>query len=138
IEEFGLVHLQEMERSWPFFSATLANAELVLAKADLSIAERYVELVDPPELRDRIWDMIQEEYRRTCDSLLQITAQQRLLDREAVIQTSIDRRNPYVDPLSFVQVELLKRLRDGGDPAKLLRPVLLSFNGIAGALKNTG
>ncbi|MGE3799254.1 MAG: phosphoenolpyruvate carboxylase, partial [Thermomicrobiales bacterium] len=138
IEEFGLDHLQEMERSWPFFSATLANAELVLAKADLSIAERYVELVDPPELRDRIWDMIQEEYRRTCDSLLQITAQQRLLDREAVIQTSIDRRNPYVDPLSFVQVELLKRLRDGGDPAKLLRPVLLSFNGIAGALKNTG
>ncbi len=138
IARFGLEHLQEMEREWPFFSATLANAELVLAKADLSVASRYVELVEPAELRSRIWSRIQDEYERTCAAVLRITSQQRLLDREAVIQTSIDRRNPYVDPLSFVQVELLKRLRNGGDPAALLRPVLLSVNGIAGALKNTG
>lgn len=138
IESFGLQHLQEMEREWPFFAATLANAELVLAKADLSVAARYVELVEPDDLRDRIWSRIREEYERTCNAVLHITSQQRLLDREAVIQTSIDRRNPYVDPLSFVQVELLKRLRNGGDPSALLRPVLLSVNGIAGALKNTG
>ena len=138
IEEFGLEHLQEMEQNWPFFAATLANAELVLAKADFAVAARYVELVDPPELRERIWARIQDEYQRTCSCLLRITSQQRLLDREAVIQTSIDRRNPYVDPLSFIQVELLRRLRNGGDPADLLRPVLLSVNGIAGALKNTG
>ncbi len=136
--EFGIDLLQQMERSWPFFSAVLANAELALAKADLAVASRYVDLVEPPDLREHIWSAIREEYHRTCEQLLQVTSQQRLLDREAVIQRSIDRRNPYVDPLSFVQAELLKRLRSGGDPAELLRPVLLSFNGIAGALKNTG
>ncbi|MCC6944274.1 MAG: phosphoenolpyruvate carboxylase [Thermomicrobiales bacterium] len=136
--EFGLDHLQDMERDWPFFGAVLANAELALAKADLPVAERYVQLVEPVELRERIWSRIQDEYDRTCRTLLAVTGQHRLLDREAVIQTSIDRRNPYVDPLSFIQVELLKRLRNGGNPDELLRPVLLSINGIAGALKNTG
>lgn len=138
ISSFGVEHLQEMERDWPFFGAVLANAELVLAKADPTVAERYVSLVESPELRQRIWSRIQDEYWRTCNAVLAVTSQQRLLDRESVIQTSIDRRNPYVDPLSFIQAELLSRLRHGGDPDELLRPVLLSINGIAGALKNTG
>jgi phosphoenolpyruvate carboxylase len=137
-EEFGLERLREMERDWPFFAAMLANAELALAKADLSIGEQYVAMVEPADLRARIWNTIVDEYQRTERLLLAITRQERLLDREKVIQNSIDRRNPYVDPLSFIQVELLQRLREGGDQASLLRPVLLSVNGIAGALKNTG
>jgi phosphoenolpyruvate carboxylase len=136
--EDGLPLLQEMERDWPFFSAVLANAELAMAKADLAVAERYVSLVEPAALRDRMWGAIRDEYDRSREMLLAVTRQERLLDREEVIQKSIDRRNPYVDPLSFIQVELLKRLRTGGDATELLRPVLLSVNGIAGALKNTG
>ncbi|CAN5640519.1 phosphoenolpyruvate carboxylase [soil metagenome] len=138
LETYGLSLLQEMDHQWPFFSAMLANSELALAKADLAVASRYVELVQPEALRSEIWDTIRAEYERAHNAILRITNQQRLLDREEVIQRSIDRRNPYVDPLSFIQVELLRRLREGDDPGDLLRPVLLSVNGIAGALKNTG
>ncbi len=145
----GLELLREMDRNWPFFNALLANAELALAKADLKIAERYVALVEPPGLRDRIWGRIREEGDRTVAELLAVTGQDRLLDRDPVLQRSVARRNPYVDPLSFVQVELLRRLRrdgagdaagdggDGGDEA-LMRATLLTINGIAGGLKNTG
>ena len=136
--EFGLDFLREMEIDWPFFSAMLANAELALAKADLPIAERYVQLVEPVELRERIWSRIKSEYELTRSSLLLVTNQERLLDREPVLQKSIERRNPYVDPLSFIQLDLMRRLRSEGRPGVLLRPVLLAINGIAGALRNTG
>jgi len=137
-EAFGLDLLQEMERGWPFFAALLSNAELALAKADLRIAERYVALVKPAELRDRVWTCIRAEFERTRDVLLAITEQKALLDREPVLQRSIERRNPYVDPLSFIQLELLRRFRADGTSEVFLRPVLLTINGIAGALKNTG
>jgi len=97
-----------------------------------------VQLVEPVELRERVWAIIRTEYDLTVRELLGITRQVRLLDRDEVLQRSIERRNPYVDPLSFVQVELLRRLRSEGRPDALLRPVLLAINGIAGALKNTG
>lgn len=137
-DAFGLDLLREMEQDWPFFAALLSNAELALAKADLRIAERYVALVEPPALRDRIWSCIRSEYERTRDALLAITDQQTLLDRDPVLQRSIERRNPYVDPLSFIQLELLRRFREDGTSEDFLRPVLLTINGIAGALKNTG
>ena len=137
-ESFGIDLLREMESGWPFFTALLANAELALAKADVPIAERYVELVQPPELRDRIWSSIRAEYELTREMVLDITGQERLLDRDPVLQRSIERRNPYVDPLSFIQLELLQRIRREGRSDELLRPVLLAINGIAGALKNTG
>jgi phosphoenolpyruvate carboxylase len=137
-DEFGIALLREMERGWPFFGALLANAELALAKADLQIAARYVQLVEPGELRDRIWGEIERELELTRSVLLEVTEQARLLDRDPVLQRSIERRNPYVDPLSFIQVELLRRLRAEGRPEELMRPVLLAINGIAGALKNTG
>jgi phosphoenolpyruvate carboxylase len=89
-------------------------------------------------LRDRIWQRIEREYDLTRDLLLAVTKQQRLLDRDPVLQRSIERRNPYVDPLSFIQVELLRRFRSDPDSAPLLRAVLLTVNGIAGGLKNTG
>lgn len=143
-ERFGLDLLQEMEREWPFFGALLSNAEMALAKADLRIAERYVAMVSPAGVRDRIWGLIRDEFEQTQDTLLGITSQAALLDREPMLQRSIMRRNPYVDPLSFIQLELLRRFRadranDGEDTSDVyLRPVLLTINGIAGALKNTG
>jgi phosphoenolpyruvate carboxylase len=136
--EYGLDFLQEMERTWPFFNGLLSNAEMALAKADLRIAERYIDLVEPADMRDRIWSAITGEFDKSVTMILEITEQQRLLDRDPVLQRSIERRNPYVDPLSFIQIEVLRQLRKGGDRDQLLRPVLLAINGIANAMKNTG
>ncbi len=137
-EAFGLDLLREMDARWPFFDALLGNAEMALAKADLPIAERYVALVEPADLRERIWGSIAAEYDRTRDALLAIIGQERLLDREPVLQNSIERRNPYVDPLSFIQIELLSRLRRYPESDSVVRALLLTINGIAGGLKNTG
>jgi len=138
IETHGLDLLARMERDWPFFNATISNAELALAKADMQIAERYVSLVRSRELRDRIWSRIREEYHLAEGAVLRITNQERLLEREAVLQRSVRRRNPYVDPLSFIQVELLKRLRERPDDEDVLQTLHLAVNGIAGGLRNTG
>ncbi len=137
-DAFGLDLLREMDAGWPFFGALLSNAELALAKADLGIAERYVALVEPAELRDRIWGRVRAEFEVSRDLVLAVTGQDRLLDRDPVLQRSIERRNPYVDPLSFIQIDLLRRLRQDGSSDALLRAVLLTINGIAGGLKNTG
>jgi phosphoenolpyruvate carboxylase len=138
-EEVGLEVLREMERTWPFFAGLLANAEMALAKADLTIARRYVELWEDEEPRDRIWMLLVEEFERTERELLLALDEDHLLERTPLLRDSIDRRNPYVDPLSFVQVELLRRLRRGGeDDAQLGRVSLLTINGIAGGLRNTG
>jgi phosphoenolpyruvate carboxylase len=136
--DFGEELLQAMDREWPFFSATVANAEMALAKSDLAIAERYAGLVGHPELRARIWERIQTEHERSTREILRLTGQDRLLDREPVLRRSIDQRNPYVDPISFVQVELLRRLRTGSAPESTLRAILRTVNGIAGGLKSTG
>jgi phosphoenolpyruvate carboxylase len=137
-EEAGLAVLQEMDRDWPFFAALLSNAEMALAKADLAIGERYAGLVEDETLREAIWVPIRAEYERTRELVLAVTDQARLLDRTPVLQRSIERRNPYVDPLSFIQVELLRRLRRGGGSPELARAMLLTINGIAGGLRNTG
>jgi len=138
IEQHGIDLLQTMEQDWPFFQATLSNAELALAKADMLIAERYVALVRSDDLRERIWSLIAAEFDLAKRVVLQITGQTALLDRESVLQRSIRRRNPYVDPLSFIQVELLKRLREHPDDEDVVQTLHLAVNGIAGGLKNTG
>jgi phosphoenolpyruvate carboxylase len=135
---FGDELLQAMDQEWPFFAATIANAEMALAKSDLGIAERYASLVDDAILRNRIWERIQLEHTRSTREILRLTGQCRLLDREPVLRRSIDRRNPYVDPISFVQVELLRRLRSGSSQDSTLRAILRTVNGIAGGLKSTG
>jgi phosphoenolpyruvate carboxylase len=137
-ELVGIEVLQEMGRDWPFFAALLSNAEMALAKADMTIGERYAELVEDATLRDAIWTRIRSEYERTREQLLAVTDQTRLLDRTPVLQRSIERRNPYVDPLSFIQVELLRRLRRDGASEDLVRAMLQTINGIAGGLRNTG
>ena len=137
-EVFGPEFLQAMDQEWPFFAATIANAEMALAKSDLGIAERYAGLVEDSALRDRIWERIQVEHERSTREILHLTGQNRLLDREPVLRRSIDRRNPYVDPISFVQVELLRRMRRGSAHDSTLRAILRTVNGIAGGLKSTG
>jgi phosphoenolpyruvate carboxylase len=130
--------MQQMEHDWPLFTATMANAEMALAKSDLDIASRYAGLVKDPQIRDRIWTRISAEHERSTREILRLTGQERLLERDAVLRRSIDRRNPYVDPISFVQVEMLRRLRAGEPEPQTLRTILRTVNGIAGGLKNTG
>ena len=102
-----------MARDWPFFAATIGNAEMALAKSDLDIAARYASLVQDTDLRERIWTRIFGEHALAVSEILALTDQDRLLERDPVLRRSIDRRNPYVDPISFVQVELLRRARGG-------------------------
>jgi phosphoenolpyruvate carboxylase len=145
-ERHGLDLLRRMAAEWPFFTSVLSNAEMGCAKADLGIARRYVELWDDAAARDRIWAPLEAELQRTIEELVLIGGGERLLDGEPVLQASIDRRNPFVDPLSFVQVELLRRLRGragsdtgSGEAAEQLgRVSLLTINGIASGLRNTG
>jgi phosphoenolpyruvate carboxylase len=145
-ERHGLDLLRRMAAEWPFFTSVLSNAEMGCAKADLGIARRYVELWDEAAARDRIWAPLEAELARTIEELVLIGGGERLLDGEPVLQASIDRRNPFVDPLSFVQVELLRRLRGlarsdagSGEAAEQLgRVSLLTINGIASGLRNTG
>jgi phosphoenolpyruvate carboxylase len=140
-EEHGAAVLQEMERDWPFFSALISNAEMACAKADLDIARRYAELYDDVPARERIWNAISDELERTVRELRRVRDEERPLDREPVLQRTIARRNPFIDPLSFVQLELLRRLRASGgeqDDPDLVRASLLAINGIAGGLRNTG
>jgi phosphoenolpyruvate carboxylase len=137
-EAVGLDLLREMHAAWPFFGGLLSNAEMACAKADLAIARRYAALYDDDEARERIMGAIEREMQRTVDELLGITGGARLLDREPVLQRSIDRRNPHVDPLSSIQVELLRRARRGEGGERLERAGLIAINGIAGGLRNTG
>ena len=137
-KDIGLDFLREMQRSWPFFAALLGNAEMALAKADLHIGERYAALVVDETVRERIWAQITDEYAATVRELLAVTEQERLLDRHPVLQASLRRRNPYIDPLSFIQSEMMRRIRATEDDDQLARAISLAINGIAGGLRNTG
>jgi phosphoenolpyruvate carboxylase len=138
--------IREMYREWPFFHSTISNIEMTLAKADFQIARQYASRTLDRNLGRRIFRMLEEEYERACRVTLQITGERRLLDQSPVLQRSITVRNPYVDPLSFLQVELLARRRrkDGKaetsarDRGKLLYAILLTINGIAAGMRNTG
>ncbi len=155
-EEGRLEDLQRMYHTWPFLRAFLDNLQMTLSKADLYIAQDYASLVDDELLRERISHTILEEYERTRDIVLKIVGGKALLDATPVLQRSIRLRNPYVDPLSYFQVMLLRKLRALGGPilldednlqsaseqeherARLTYAVLLTINGIAAGLRNTG
>ncbi len=139
-ERHGLELLREMTATWPFFATLLANAEMALAKADPAIANRYADLWDAPQNRERIWGALSAELERARSELMLVRGSERLLAADPVLQASIDRRNPFVDPLSFVQIELLSRRRSGPttDEEELGRVSLLTINGIASGLRNTG
>ncbi|KKC48837.1 phosphoenolpyruvate carboxylase [Paenibacillus sp. D9] len=138
-DEKRLQTLQEMYKDFPFFRSLVDNLQMAMAKADLIIAREYAGMIQNDGVRDRIFRLVEEEYALTLKFILDITGQKDLLDNVPVIQESIRLRNPYVDPLSYLQVELLTELRqEEGDNAHLLREVLLTINGIAAGLRNTG
>jgi phosphoenolpyruvate carboxylase len=139
-ERHGLEMLREMIADWPFFASLISNAEMACSKADARIAKRYTELWDDHEARDRIWGLLDAELELTRTELIAIRGSDHLLAAQPVLRASIDRRNPYVDPLSFVQIELLRRRdeqQENGD-GELARASLLAINGIASGLRNTG
>lgn len=137
----NLALLREMYSAWPFFHSTLSNIEMTLAKADFQIARQYAARTPNRSLGRRLFKLLEAEYQRTCRVVLQITEEKHLLDNAPVLQRSIAVRNPYVDPMSQLQIELLARKRAGGAEAeqeKLLYAILLTINGIAAGMRNTG
>jgi phosphoenolpyruvate carboxylase len=134
--------LKQMYEEWPYFRSMIDSLQMALAKADLLIAKEYGRMIKDQKVADRIFSLIEQEFDLTSDLILQISGQQEILDNVPVIQESIRLRNPYVDPLSYLQVELLSELRTlrdkNEDDAVLLREVLLTINGIAAGLRNTG
>ena len=127
-----------MHEGWAFWSTALDNAQMILSKADLTIARLYADLADDQDMATRVFRLIEAEYERTVRLVCLVSGQESLLERMPVLQRSIQQRNPYVDPLSFIQTVLLKRLRSGDSDANLRAAVLESINGIASGLKNTG
>lgn len=137
-----LALLQKMHRQWPFFRTLLSNLDMVLAKSDLGIAARYVELVEDRRLGRRIFGLIQAEWQRTHDVLTLITGEKQRLASNPALARSIEHRFPYLDPLNHLQVELMRRYRAGrdDDPGmdRVKRGIHISINGVAAGLRNTG
>lgn len=130
--------LQTMMKDFPLFNDLIGNVEVGLAKADFSIARRYAGLVKDEDLRERVFKMILEEFERTKLMVLRVSGQTRLLEKNIVLARSIRLRNPYVDPLSLIQVDLLRRKRAGEESAELDYALAATINGISAGLRNTG
>ena len=135
--------LREMHAGWPFFQSLIDNAELTLRKADMGIAALYAGLVEDGKIRRRIVGLLEAEFARTTAGILAVTGQRQLLAREPVLRRSVSLRNPYIDPLNYIQVAMLRRLRAGkplspGEAEAVRAVIELTINGISGGLKNTG
>jgi phosphoenolpyruvate carboxylase len=128
--------LRHLYRDWPFFTALIDNLEMTLAKSSLEIAHEYLPLVPATAEPERIFDAMAAEHGRTVTAVLEIVEAANLLDRHPQLQRSVMLRNPYVDAMNAIQVELLHRFRGGDERA--LRPLLRSITGISAALRNTG
>jgi phosphoenolpyruvate carboxylase len=133
--------LQRMYAEWPFFRTVIDNAQMILCKADMGIAAHYAGLVQDPGTREEVFGAIRGEFERTRAMVCEVAVLRELLDNAPVLQHSIRQRNPLIDPMSRIQVEMLRRLRadpDGPDHAHIEQAIHLSINGIAAGLKNTG
>jgi phosphoenolpyruvate carboxylase len=138
--------LRAMHAEWPFFQTLIDNAQLTMHKADMGIASLYAELVEDPKIRRRVLAVLAAEFARTEAAILAVTGQRQLLANEPVLLKSVQLRNPYIDPLNYIQVDMMRRLRTqepgkklGVDEADAARAVIeLTINGISGGLKNTG
>jgi phosphoenolpyruvate carboxylase len=134
----SLTHLRAIARSFPLLIDTLRNVEMALAKADFGIARIYAELVEDEAVRQRVFSMLEAEFNRTRRMVLLVLEQETLLQANAVLEQSIRLRNPYVDPLSLLQVELIRRKRNGESFSELDRAISATINGISAGLRNTG
>ena len=130
--------LAEMARAWPFFRDVLSNVEMVLVKTDLSIATQYVRHLVPSE-HQVVFDLIRDEHERTTREVLAVLGTDRLLAHNPSLARTLAVRDTYLQPLQMLQVDLLQRWRDASTPdATLQRALLLTINGIANGLRNTG
>ena len=135
--------LQDMFANWQFFRSLLENAEMSLLKADMQIAGMYSKLMPDQDLAAQIYSIILREYEITCEMILLVSGHKELMESEAVVQRAVQLRNPYIDPLNFIQVEMLRRLRslsseDGPEAQDLHQVIVMTINGIAAGLRNTG
>lgn len=138
-----LALLREMYREWPFFRNLLNNSQVSMAQADMGIARLYADLVEDVRVRELIFNRIEAAFNRTQQAVLHVSGQRQLLDHDPVLQRAVRQRNPYIDPLNFIQVSLLRRLRavadlESEEAEQLRNTIFLTINGIASGLKNTG
>jgi len=137
-----LAQLQKMYQQWPFFRALLSNTQMALFKAEPNIAKEYAKLCVEEKTGKRIYKLFHEEYTRTVTQVLNITGTKQLLEENPVLEVSLTRRNPYLDPLNYIQLTLLKRYRDetlsDEQRKSWLNPLLRSINAIAAGMRNTG
>ena len=137
IEQYGLEAVRGAGRNWPFLATFLADVEMVLAKSDMNIAARYSELAG--DVGARLFPTLRDEFERSVGAILRVGESNELLDRDSTLQRSIRLRNPYIDPMSFIQIDLLARWREGDRQDKDLERVLAqTVRGIARGLRNTG
>jgi phosphoenolpyruvate carboxylase len=134
----GAATLSIMAREFPLFIDLIRNVEMALAKSDFGIARLYASLVADTALRDRVFSKLEAEFHRARKAILAITGQSELLENNQVLAHSIRLRNPYVDPISLIQVELLRRKRAGDDSDAINRAIAATINGISAGLRNTG
>jgi phosphoenolpyruvate carboxylase len=138
LEQGRLQELRDMYRDWPFFQSTIDLVEMVLAKADPGIAARYDAILVPQELQS-FGEKLRERFSLTMQTLLRVSGHKELLEENEVLRRSIDVRNPYVDPINLTQIEILRRLRSGKeDDPRLHDALLITINGIAAGMRNTG
>lgn len=137
-EEDRIATLRELYRRWPFFRTVLSNMAQVLAKSDMGLAARYAELVPDEDLRRRVFGKICDEHTRTIRMHKLVTGQDDLLADNPALARSVFNRFPYLEPLNHLQVELLRRYRGGDDDELVQRGILLTMNGLATALRNSG
>lgn len=137
--ELNLLMFQKMYECWPFWKSLLDNCQMILAKADMTIARLYADLVEDKKNAEKIYNIIFDEYNKAVKFICLITKQKVLLEQMPVLQKSIEQRNPYVDPLSYLQIVLLGKLRnDSTCSEEIMIGVMESISGIASGLKNTG
>jgi len=134
-----LAALRAMYARWPFFRTLVDRLDMVLAKMDIGIAARYAALVPDAKLRKTVFGRIEREHDDTRAAFFAITETKALLETNPSLALSLRNRIPYIDPLSHLQVDLLRRLRSGkGDADELRRAVHLTINGVAAGLRNSG
>jgi len=134
--------LQEMNKNWPYFRALLSNTQMALTKADMATAREYADLCEDAEMREKIYSMINDEFERTVKYLLSITGEKHILEDSPSLNLSLSRRNPYQDPLSHIQILMLKRYRDESlsedEQNNWLHPLLRTISAVAAGMRNTG
>jgi phosphoenolpyruvate carboxylase len=127
-----------MAREFPLFIDLLRNVEMALGKVDLATARLYSSLVKDAKVRERIYDLFDAEFHRTVRAVLAVLRQTELLEKNQVLAHSIKLRNPYVDPMHLIQVDMLRRKRAGEDTPEVNRAIAATISGISAGLRNTG